>query len=116
MNLFTQGSHHRNLTVVLLLQNFFQKGKSIRSATLNAQYIVLFKNLRDKSQASVLGRQMYPFKGEAFINPVEDAPRAPFRDMVMNLLPEMQEEYRLRTNIFPNDPSPGAVVNIIQNL
>ena len=69
--------------------------------------ILYSSKTEEKSQASVLGRQLYPFKGEAFINPVEDAPRAPFRDMVMNLLPETQEEYRLRTNIFPNDPSPG---------
>ena len=115
VNLFTQGSHHRNLTVVLLLQNFFQKGKSIRSATLNAKYIVLFKNLRDKLQASVLGRQMYPSKGGAFIEALEDATKAPFGYLVIDLLPETQEEYRLRTNIFPNDPSPGAVLYIIQN-
>ena len=113
VKLFTQGSHHRNLTVVLLLQNFFQKGKSIRTATLNAKYIVLFKNPRDKVQATVLGRQMYPFKGEAFISALEDATLAPFSYLVIDLLPRTADEYRLRTNIFPDDPSPGAVLYII---
>ena len=43
-NLFTRGSHHRNISVILLNQNFFCKGKENRNITLNAQYLVLFKN------------------------------------------------------------------------
>ena len=42
--LFTKGSHHRNLSVILILQNFFQQGRQMRNITLNSQYIVLFKN------------------------------------------------------------------------
>src|SRR5882757_6497183 len=57
--LFTKGSHHRNLSVWFLMQNFFHKGKEIRTITLNAQYIILFKNPRDTQQIGVLARQMY---------------------------------------------------------
>jgi hypothetical protein len=57
--LFTKGSHHRNLSVWFLMQNFFHKGKEIRSITLNAHYIILFKNPRDKQQIKYLARQMY---------------------------------------------------------
>jgi hypothetical protein len=51
--LFTKGSHHRNLSVWFLMQNFFHKGKEIRTITLNAQYIILFKNPRDTQQLGV---------------------------------------------------------------
>ena len=45
--LFTEGSHHRNLSVIYIVQNLFDKGKSHRCVSLNAQYLVLFKNPRD---------------------------------------------------------------------
>ena len=45
--LFTKGSHHRNLSVVLLVQNLFFKGG--RTLSLNTHYLVFFKNPRDVS-------------------------------------------------------------------
>jgi len=49
VNLFTKGSHHRNVSVVLMVQNLFYKNKHVRTISLNAHYIVLFKNPRDAS-------------------------------------------------------------------
>ena len=51
-NLFSRASHHRNLSVILLTQNFFCKGKETRNITLNAQYVILFKNPRDKYRST----------------------------------------------------------------
>ena len=45
-NLFPNGSHHRNLSVILLLQNLFYNGKESQNISLNAHYIVLFKILK----------------------------------------------------------------------
>ena len=42
-NLFTKGSHHQNLSVILLLQNLFHNGKEIQNISLNTHYIVLLK-------------------------------------------------------------------------
>ena len=47
-NLFTRASHHRNMSVMLILQNLFRQGTSMRDISLNATYTVLFKNPRDK--------------------------------------------------------------------
>ena len=41
-NLFTKGSHHRNVNVVFLAQNLFSKNKFARTISLNAHYMVLF--------------------------------------------------------------------------
>jgi len=41
---FTRGSHHRNVSVILMVQNFLNKNHHMRTISLNAQYIVLFKN------------------------------------------------------------------------
>ena len=60
VNLFTRGSHHRNLSVSYIVQNLFHQGKGIRSMSLNNHYLLLFKNPRDKLQILTLAKQMYP--------------------------------------------------------
>ena len=52
VNLFTKGSHHRNVSVVLMVQNLFYKNKHVRTISLNTHYMVLFKNPRDPSPVS----------------------------------------------------------------
>jgi hypothetical protein len=42
-DLFTKGSHHRNLIVILITQNRFHKGRHCRDISLNAKYLVLLK-------------------------------------------------------------------------
>src|SRR5687767_12470293 len=39
--LFSKGSHHRNLSLFFLVQNFFHGNREMRSITLNAHYIIL---------------------------------------------------------------------------
>jgi hypothetical protein len=46
----TQGSHHRNLTVLYIVQNIFNQDKSMRTVSLNSHYLVLFKKPRDMTQ------------------------------------------------------------------
>ena len=58
--LFTKGSHHRDLSVIYLVQNLFGKNKEHRTISLNAHYMVVFKNPRDASQITQLAKQMYP--------------------------------------------------------
>ena len=60
VNLFTKGSHHNNLSVIFITQNIFHQGKGQRDISLNAQYIVIFRNLRDRAQIRHLARQVYP--------------------------------------------------------
>ena len=38
-DLFTKGSHHRNISVILSVQNFFTKGNAMRNITLNSHCI-----------------------------------------------------------------------------
>ena len=46
-NLFSRESHHRNISVILILQNLFHQGKYCRDISLNTHYFFLFKNPRD---------------------------------------------------------------------
>ncbi len=40
--IFTQGSHHRHMTVIFLVQNVFQQAKQMRTISLNNHYLVLY--------------------------------------------------------------------------
>lgn len=58
VGLFTKGSHHYNLSVIFVTQNIFNQGKGRRDISLNAHYIVCFKNPRDKQQILHLSKQI----------------------------------------------------------
>ena len=78
VNLFTRGSHHRNLSVIYIVQNLFHQGKGSGSISLNSHYLVLFKNPRDKLQILTLAKQMYPGQTDFFLNQHEEAVKRPF--------------------------------------
>ena len=43
-DLFREGSHHRNLSVINLTQSLFPKGKNSVTQRRNTQYLVIFKS------------------------------------------------------------------------
>jgi hypothetical protein len=105
--LFAQGSHHRNLTVVLLLQNMFAQGRAMRSVALNAQYYVLFRNPRDRTQISYLARQMFPNRRQFLVEAFEDATRRPYGYLLVDLRPGLDDDrLRVRTNVLPSEGRP----------
>ena len=101
--LFTKKSHHRNTSVLYLVQNLFPKNKENRTISLNSQYMVVFKNPRDASKMSPLARQMYPgcvkFVQEAF----KDATSVAYGYLLVDLKQDTPKDMRLRTTIFPDD-------------
>jgi len=102
-SMFTKGSHHRNVSVIFLVQNLFHKNKHVRTISLNSHYMVLFKNPRDASQFASLARQMYPNKSAFAVEAYKDATREPYSYLFVDLRPEQDEELRLRTDIFPGE-------------
>lgn len=103
--LFTKRSHHRNISVILIVQNLFHKGKQMRNVSLNTSYLCCFKNVRDKQQIACLARQMYPKQTKFFMESFNDATLEPHGYLFLDLEPETIEELRVRSNIFPDDLS-----------
>ena len=66
-------------------------------------YIVVFKNPRDASQIATLARQMYPGKSQFLIDAFVDATAKPFGYLLIDLKPDTEEKYRVRTGIFPGE-------------
>ena len=102
-NIFTKISHHRNVSVLYLTQNLFPKNKHARTISLNSHYLVLFKNPRDAGQFAVLARQMYPSGSKFAVEAFKDATEKPYGYLFVDLKPDTDEQYRLRTNIFPRE-------------
>src|ERR1700759_5304560 len=101
--LFTRVSHHTNTSVIFITQNLFHASKETRTITLNAQYMVLFKNVRDKSQIAHLSRQMYPAKSKHMIESYVDATSEPYSYLFVDLKPNTDDKHRLKACIFPDD-------------
>ena len=76
--LFTQGCHHRRISVIFMTQNLFQKGSKSRSIALNTYYLLLMKNVRDASQISFLGRQLFPGRSNFLTEAYLDATKQPY--------------------------------------
>ena len=91
VNLFTRGSHHRNLSVIYIVQNLFHQGKGSRSINMNSHYLVLFMNPRDKLQILTLAKQMYPGQTDFFLNQYEEAVKRPFGYLLIDLRTTAQD-------------------------
>ena len=99
--LFTQLSHHNNLSVIYLNQNLYYQGKCARTLNLNTAYTVLMRNPRNAQQVALLGRQLG--MGKTLEKAYKDATSKPFGYLIVDLSPKGDESYRLRTNVFPNE-------------
>ena len=99
-DLFTKGSHHRNLSVICLVQNLYYQGKESRTMSLNSQYLVLFNNPRDQQQVMVLARQMYPGQSEKLLSSYKMATSKPYGYLAIDLKPDTPNDKRLWPNVF----------------
>ena len=101
--LFTKGSHHRNLSIILTTQNVFHQGKYARDICLNCKYLVFFKNPRDQSQIVPLARQIYPENSRDLIRVYKEVTEKPFSYLLFDLTQAGSEVMRYQTNIFDKD-------------
>jgi hypothetical protein len=102
-DLFPQESHHRNLSIIYIVQNIFHQGKGMRNISLKAHYILLFKSPRDKQQISMLARQINPGRVQELMRSYEDATSRPHGYLMLDLNPTTDDQPRLKTNILPGE-------------
>ena len=102
-SLFTKKSHHRNISVMYIVQNLFHRGKHHRTISLNAHYMVVFKNPRDVSQIMALAHQMYPQRTKYFLEAYTAATARPHGYLVIDMKQDTPDILRLRSHIFPGE-------------
>ena len=106
---FTQGSHHRNLTIIYIVQNMFNRDRTMRTVNLNSHYLILYKNPRDKTQVRTLAQQMYPNNSRFLVDAFEDATSAPYSYLLLDLRPETPEQLRVRAKVFEEEGKSAVV-------
>jgi hypothetical protein len=104
--LFTRGSHHRNISVILITQNIFHQSRHSRDISLNAKYLILLKNVRDKFQFTHLARQVHPEDSDGLYKAYLEATQRPHGYFILDLSQDIDERLRFRTNIFPSEYPP----------
>ena len=97
-DIFSKGSHHRNLSIIYIVPNIFHQGKEMRNNSLNAHYIVLFKSPRD-----MLARQINPGKVQEFMRSYEDATSRPHGYLMLDVKPTTDDHQRPKTNVLPGE-------------
>lgn len=101
--LFTRGCHHRNISVIHIVQNVFFEG--LRTSRINTDYLVLFKNPADQLQVSIIARQLFPRKTKYFLEAYADATQNPHGYLFVDLTQYTPDKYRLKTDIFSSTPT-----------
>jgi hypothetical protein len=100
VDLFTKGSHHRNISVLFITQNLFHQKAGARDISLNAHYMVLFKNPRDAAQVTYLARQISPENPKFLVEAYRDATSLPHGYLLIDLKQNTPDVLRFRTHIF----------------
>jgi hypothetical protein len=102
-DLFSRGMHHLNISTILLIQNVFHQGVHMRNISLNASYIILFKNPRDNRQILTLSQQIFPMNAKYLTEAFNLATSRPHGYLIINLTQRSADNERLYTNIFPGE-------------
>ena len=95
---FTEGSHHKNISVVFLMQNIFHKGSHTRTMSINTQYMVLFKNPRDEQQIQTLARQVFGRNSEKLMSFYRKETNKSYGFVVLDLHPSTPINKRIVKN------------------
>ena len=100
---FTRIAHHRNCSVIYIVQNLFNQSKGHRTCSLNCQYLIVFKSPRDVSQIRFLERQMFPGKKNFLIDSYNDATEQPYHCLFIDLKPDTPTQYRIRGRVLDEE-------------
>ena len=102
--LFTQFSHHYNISVFFLSQVLFPKNPIGRTISLNSHYLILFKNKRDSSTISRLSGQLYPKLAKEFLHIYNEATSEKYSYLLIDVHPASSYPSPvIRTGILPQN-------------
>lgn len=101
LKLCTTFSHHWNCSLLAISQNLYFKSKYIRTCSLQATGMILFKTLRGKDQIQTLGRQLFPEKPFFLAEVYKEATKNEFAYLFLDLSATCPDALRVRNSIFP---------------
>jgi hypothetical protein len=100
-NLFTRGSHHKNITVIGIIHNLYNQAKHSKTISLNTHHYFLFKSPRDNQQIAHFGRQIFPLTKKFIPCALALATKRKWGYLGISLDPNTPDSFRVFTGIFP---------------
>ena len=100
-DLFTNGSQHRYLIVIYLMNNVYNQEKSQWTISLNSHYSVVFHKGRDASQFRTMAYQICPSNGHWLVDAYITATSKPYGYLVLDHHPSTPDNHTVATNILP---------------
>ena len=101
-NFFTK-NRHMNLSVAFLTQNLFAQNPVQRTMSLNANYLIVMKMIRDRKQVSTLVGQMFPTQQKFAKEAILRATKNPYSYAIIDTKPSTPDNLRIRGRIFPEE-------------
>lgn len=100
--LFTAGTHHDKQSVIVLTQNFYNKGEISNTLRKNAHYVMLFKDPGDSSQVRTMSWRMFPENPKYLLSAYRLATAQPHGYLLIDRTQSTDDDCRLRARIIPD--------------
>jgi hypothetical protein len=113
-DIFTKGSHHRNISFMLIIQNQFQ-GQRNRHISMNVKYLVVYKNVRDKNQFVDLARQVYPENSNSLLEKYLEATKGPHDYLLFCGRTQIYINVTVQVHMLPKQPHNCKNTHKLQN-
>ena len=88
------------ISVILINLNLLNQGKYCRDISLNAKYIVVLKNVRDRNQFLQLAQQVQLQDSNGLLQAYLHATEAPRVYLLLDLSQDTDDRLRFRTSLF----------------
>lgn len=99
-SLFTKHCHHKNISVILVLQNLYHKASQMRDIHTSCNFLIIFKNPRDNAQIRYLEHQCFPEWKNYLTQAYAIACSRPYGYLAIDLMQTTPNDRRLMTGFF----------------
>ena len=98
--LLTKESHHRNISVIFIMQDLYYNGSERKTLLRNCQYLVLFANPMDMTAVYSIASRMVPKQVPSFLKIFEVVTSTPHGYLFIDGKQNSPNQARFRTDIF----------------
>lgn len=102
-NVFTKFSHHRNISVITLLQNLFPRGTHSKDIRLNLHYCIIMKSFTLEEQVNTIGYLTFRKTPKFLSSAYEKATVDDYSFLVLVQHPKQERQFRVLSDIFPGE-------------
>lgn len=99
-SLFSRLSHHNSVSVIVLNQNLFPKGKVSKDIRLNVHYHIIMKSFSHRGQVKTFGQQLFAGHPKFLPDAYKKGTETKYSYIVVIQHPQWDDLLRVCSNIF----------------